>query len=66
MTRIKSFLRSFVAVFIVMFGSYLTGFYLRNEISFTSIFCGILGFFILFPAIKKWDQMLGGSDANKD
>lgn len=49
-----------------MFGSYLTGFYLRNEISFTSIFCGILGFFILFPAIKKWDQMLGGSDANKD
>jgi hypothetical protein len=62
--KIKSFLRSFGAVLIVMLGTYLMGFYIKNEISFTSVFCGIIGFFILFPAIKKWDQMLGGPNAN--
>lgn len=48
-----------------MLGAYLTGFYLRNEFSFISIFCGIVGFFILFPAIKKWEKIIWGDNANK-
>lgn len=66
MTRLKSFIRSFVSISIVMLGSYLTGFYMRNELSFTSVFCGIMGFLILIPAIDKWNQMLGGPNANQD
>jgi hypothetical protein len=66
MKRIKSFFKSFVSVLIVMLGAYLTGFYLRNEFSFTSVTCGIIGFFILFPAIKKLNETLWGSDANQE
>lgn len=49
-----------------MLGSYLTGFYLKNEFSFTSVICGIIGFLILFPAIKKWEETLWGTDANQE
>ena len=66
MQKIKNFLKSFVAVLIVMLGSYLTAFYLKNEFSFTSVICGIIGFLILFPAIKKWEKTLWGSDANQE
>jgi len=58
MKKIKDFFKSLVAVMIVMLGAYLTGFYLKNEVSFTSVFCGIIGFLILFPAIKKWEETL--------
>jgi len=67
MKKIKEFFKSFIAVAIVMFGAYLTSFYLRNEVSFTSVFCGIIGFLIIFPAIKKWEETLWGkkdTDAN--
>ena len=50
-----------------MLGSYLISFYLRNEVSFTSVFCGIIGFLIIFPAIKKWEETIWGkkdTDAN--
>ena len=66
MKKIKNFLKSFTAIVIVMLGAYLTGFYLKNEISFTSVFCGIIGFLVLFPAIKKWEETLWGTNANKD
>jgi L-lactate permease len=67
MKKIKDFFKSFIAVAIVMLGSYLISFYLRNEVSFTSVFCGIIGFLIIFPAIKKWEETLWGkkdTDAN--
>lgn len=57
-----SLLKSMVSVLIVMLGVYFYSFYLRNELSITSIFLGILGFFILFPAIKKWDELLWGKN----
>jgi hypothetical protein len=68
MEKIKDLLKSFVAVAIVMLGSYLISFYLRNEVSFTSVFCGIIGFLIIFPAIKRWEETLwgkNGTDANQ-
>ena len=67
MKKIKDFFKSFIAVAIVMLGSYLISFYLRNEVSFTSVFCGIIGFLIIFPAIKKWEETIWGkkdTDAN--
>ena len=66
MQKVKEFFKSFISVVIVMLGAYLTGFYLRNEFNFVSVFCGIVGFFILFPAIKKWEKTLWGSDANQE
>ena len=67
MEKIKDLLKSFVAVAIFMLGCYLTSFYLRNEVSFTSVLCGIIGFLIIFPAIKRWEETLWGkndTDAN--
>ena len=66
MKKIKDFLKSFVAVLIVMLGCYLTSFYILHEISFTSVFVGIIGFLIIFPAIKKWEQVLWGTNAKQD
>ena len=66
MQKVKNFFKSFISVLIVMLGAYLTSFYLRNEFSFVSVFCGIVGFFILFPAIKKWEKTLWESDANQE
>jgi L-lactate permease len=66
MEKIKDFFKSFVAVLIVMLGCYLTSFYIRHEISFTSVFSGIIGFLIILPAIKKWEKLLWGTDANQE
>jgi hypothetical protein len=38
----------------------------KNEVSFTSVFSGIIGFLIIFPAIKKWENLLWGTDAKED
>ncbi len=51
---------------IVMLGVYLTTFYLKNELSFTSVICGIIGFFILIPAVNKWDETLWKSNNGKE
>ena len=51
---------------IVMLGVYLTTFYLKNDLSFTSVICGIIGFLILVPAVNKWDETLWGkNDGNE-
>ena len=68
MKKIVDLLKTFVAILIVMLGAYFTNFYLSNKISFTSVFIGIIGFFILFPAIKKWEETIWGkkdSDVNQ-
>jgi L-lactate permease len=64
MKKIKDFIKAFVSVAIVMLGCYLFSFYIRHEISFTSVFAGIIGFLILYPAIKKWNTTLWGDDNN--
>lgn len=62
MKKMLNILKNFVSVVIVMLGAFLTHFYLSNEISVVSILVGIVGFIILFPAIKKWNQTLWGDD----
>ncbi len=62
MQKIKSFFKSFISVMIVMLGVYLTTFYLKNDLSFTSVICGIIGFLILVPAVNKWDETLWGTN----
>jgi len=66
MKNFKEFLKSMISIMIVMLGAYLTSFYIQHEISFTSVFVGIIGFFILFPAMKRWDRVLWGRNANLD
>jgi hypothetical protein len=65
MEKIKDLFKSFITVLIVMLGSYLTNFYLTHEFSFTSILIGSIGFIILFPAMKKWEEVLWGSEKNE-
>lgn len=62
MGKIKKFFKSFLSVATVMLGAYLLGFYINNEISFTSVFVGIIGMIILFPAVKKWNKTYWGSE----
>jgi len=69
MKKTINFLKSVVSVSIVMFGAYLMSFYINNEISFTSVFVGIIGLLILFPAILRWDKTIWGdrkSNANRN
>jgi hypothetical protein len=66
MEKVKSFLRSFGAVFITMIGVYFFHFYMANGISIVSVVLGILGFIILYPAVKKWENILGKPDANRE
>jgi hypothetical protein len=39
-----------------MIGAYFLSFYVINEISFTSIILGVIGFLIIYPAIDKWEN----------
>ena len=64
MKKVKDFFKSFVSVIIVMIGAALTNTYISESISFKSVISGIVGFLILFPAIKKWDNTLWGDDNN--
>lgn len=47
-----------------MIGASLTNTYLSESFSFKSVVFGIVGFLILYPAIKKWDNTLWGDDNN--
>lgn len=60
MKKTINFFKRSVSVSIVMLGVYLFSFFIYNDISFTSVFCGILGFLILFPAIIDWDKTIWG------
>jgi hypothetical protein len=62
MKKIINFLKRLVSILIVFLGTYLVSFYLTNEISFTSVFVGIIGFFIINPAITKWNKTLWGNE----
>jgi L-lactate permease len=60
MKKIKSLFKNFVAVLVVMLGAYLTGFYMTTEPTITSVFCGVIGLIILYPAVKKWEETIWG------
>jgi hypothetical protein len=62
MKKVKNYLKSLISTLIVFLGTYFVSFYLTNEISFTSVFVGIIGFFIINPAITKWNKTLWGSE----
>lgn len=47
-----------------MIGVVFLSFYMLNEFSVVSIISGALGFYVLFPAIDKWDERLWGKDKN--
>ena len=64
MNKIKEIFKSFVAVLVVMIGVLCLNFYITHHLSIVSILIGGLGFFILFPAIKKWEKNIWGDDAN--
>ena len=64
MKKIVDLLKSFVAVLIVMTGTVLLNFYITHRFSILSIILGIIGFAILFPAVKKWEKTLWGENAN--
>ena len=64
MKKVKDFFKGFVPFLIVVLGVFLTNYYLTTQFSFKSVFLGIVGFFILYPAIKKWDNTLWGDDNN--
>ena len=64
MNKIKEIFKSFVAVLVVMIGALCLNFYITHNFSISSILIGGLGFFILFPAIKKWEKNIWGDNAN--
>jgi hypothetical protein len=64
MKKIKELLKSFVAVLVVMIGVICLNFYMTHTIGIVSILVGGLGFFILYPAVKKWEKTIWGEDAN--
>jgi hypothetical protein len=37
---------------------------MTHTIGIVSILVGGLGFFILYPAVKKWEKTIWGEDAN--
>ena len=62
MKKIINYFKILFSLLIVFLGTYLVSFYLTNEISFPSVFVGIIGFFIINPAITKWNKTLWGSE----
>ena len=64
MKKVKDFFKTFISVIIVMIGASLTNTYLSESFSFKSVMFGIVGFLILYPAIKKWNNTLWGDDNN--
>jgi hypothetical protein len=64
MKKIKELLKLFVAVLVVMIGVICLNFYMTHTIGIVSILVGGLGFFILYPAVKKWEKTIWGEDSN--
>jgi hypothetical protein len=64
MKKIKELLKSFVAVLVVTIGVICLNFYMTHKLGILSFLVGGLGFFILYPAVKKWEKNIWGKDAN--
>ena len=57
---ILNFLMSFMSIVFVMIGAYFLSFYVTNQVSFTSIILGLIGYFIISPATDKWEDYFKG------
>jgi len=55
MNKIVDFFVGFIATVIVMLGGYLMNLYAQKEISVVTILLGVIGFFIVYPAIERWE-----------
>ena len=66
MQKLKDFLKGFVATLIVMLGVFFFNFYMTHQFGFVSLIVGLCGFFILYPAVKRWENILSGKNANQD
>jgi len=58
MNTLINFLQGVVSIIFVMIGCFFMNLYLNQPLGFVSFFCGLLGFFILYPAIDKWKETL--------
>jgi hypothetical protein len=65
MNKVKDFFKGFIATIIVMLGSFLLNFYMVNGYGIISILCGLCGFLILYPAVKRWEDILSGKKKNQ-
>lgn len=65
MKKLKGFFLGVISTLIVMLGVFSFNFYLTHPFGIVSVLVGIFGFLILYPAVKKWEQLLSGSDANQ-
>jgi hypothetical protein len=57
--KLKDLALTMLSMMIVCVGVGLTTFYLANKVSFLSIFLGLMGFAILWPAIDHYKQSIG-------
>lgn len=58
MNTVINFLKGVVSTIFVMIGCFLMNFYLNQPLGIVSIFCGLLGFLILYPAVDKWKETI--------
>jgi len=58
MNKVLDFFKEILATIFVMLGVALISFYVTNPLGILSFILGLLGFFILYPAIKKWKEFL--------
>jgi hypothetical protein len=58
MSIVINFLKGVISTVFVMIGCFLVTFYMKEPFSIVSLFCGLLGFFILYPAVDKWKETL--------
>lgn len=62
-TKMKPYLKTFAAVFIVFFGTLAAASFFLKPVSYTSVLFGAAGIVILYPAINsyiKWFDNLFG------
>jgi len=58
MNKILDFFKEVLATIFVMLGVFLVNFYVTHPFGIVTLILGLLGFFILFPAIKRWKEFL--------
>ena len=49
-----------MSIVFVMIGIYFLSFYVTNQVSFTSIILGLIGYYIISPATDKWENYFKG------
>lgn len=55
---ILNFIITFMTSLFVLIGAFLVSYYMYNEITYFSIFLGLIGSIVLFPAFRHWENYL--------